>query len=303
MLDIPTVFVLGAGASIPYGYPSGETLIGWLTASQQGDSTISEADFDRLRQALLRSPDKSVDAFLERQPRDLQDIGKRAIAESLIRCEDPKKLFRQSASDADDWIRFLLSELLADVHFERLFDLPLAFVTFNYDRSLEAVLMDCLTSKYKREVEQVGPLLKERLPIVHVHGDLGPLDWQHRDNVESRAYSSELTPQIVDRAASQIKIIHEADPSDIAFKNARQLLGNSKRIYFLGFGYLPLNLKRLGIPFGQMGETQCHGSAFKLSEARRGAFTAKYVGLNLGKEHHRSVVFLDNCRRFLDDAG
>jgi hypothetical protein len=222
------------------------------------------------------------------------------MAEWLIRCESPENLKRQPGCD-DDWLRFLLNELLNAVKFDDLNKLPIAFITFNYDRLLESLLMECLTSKYGRSVETMAPIITG-IPIVHVHGDLGPLPWQAYRPTDPRDYSPALTPEIVERAASQIKIIHEASERDSPFSEARDLIAKADRLYFLGFGYHPINMQRLAIPFGKLGELQVHGSGFGLSPARKHALETRYSGLNLCRHSTaKSTEFLDNCDQFLVD--
>ena len=50
----------------------------------------------------------------------------------------------------------------------------LSIITFNYDRSLEEYLYRVLGALYNRDAEE----LVQGLSIIHVHGDLGPLDWE-----------------------------------------------------------------------------------------------------------------------------
>lgn len=89
MITEKTVFILGAGASMPYGYPSGRQLKNQVIETLRKDSGPG---FKRLidfgyrpsqlkifRDALFLSGKLSVDALLEHQP-ELVNIGKSAIA-------------------------------------------------------------------------------------------------------------------------------------------------------------------------------------------------------------------------------
>ena len=109
MITKPTVLVLGAGASMPYGFPSGEELL--QTIHSNTDLTyppfpeahpknwynmlnqcgISKSKIINFRNDLYQSHQPSVDAFLEYRPEYL-DVGKLCIALALIPFEDEKLL-------------------------------------------------------------------------------------------------------------------------------------------------------------------------------------------------------------------
>src|SRR5262245_43457196 len=102
VLSKRTVFVVGAGASVPYGYPTGRDLVTEVLTSLAGTHNNrafleSECEFtrhelNRFRDELLRSGKNSVDAFLEHRP-DHLNVGKAAIANVLIQKESEESLF------------------------------------------------------------------------------------------------------------------------------------------------------------------------------------------------------------------
>jgi hypothetical protein len=74
MIKNPTVFILGAGASIPYNYPSGKTLVGVIITELLNTQTLyqlcsklefRESEIKEFANALKFSGDYSIDAFLE----------------------------------------------------------------------------------------------------------------------------------------------------------------------------------------------------------------------------------------------
>ncbi len=106
MIKTNTVLVLGAGASMAYGLPSGKELralvcVG-LKPGGQVRSTLALADFggssfhektiDSFHHALTNSQPSSIDAFLAKR-KDLVSIGKQAIAAALLPCERNDGLF------------------------------------------------------------------------------------------------------------------------------------------------------------------------------------------------------------------
>lgn len=110
MIATPTVLVLGAGASCPYGFPTAKQLrndVCKAFSSQDtpasrllGDSAAPAKQFLEFRDAFWRSGTPSVDAFLEGRP-DFLHVGKLAIAYCLIRYENEKKLYDPPEPDAD----------------------------------------------------------------------------------------------------------------------------------------------------------------------------------------------------------
>ena len=142
----------------------------------------------------------------------------------------------------------------------------LSIVTFNYDRSLEHFLYESLKNGYNRTDEECAQQLK-KIPIIHVHGQLGYLPWQIGGEDPYYAVkfgSSPTTPKDLNRAVKMIKIIHEANEDDDPFFKATNLLEKADRIYILGFGYHPDNLDRLGLRHLE-GKKDLRGTAYNLS--------------------------------------
>ena len=100
----------------------------------------------------------------------------------------------------------------------------------------------------KSTSSEVAEKLK-KIPIIHLYGKLGMLPWEiiKKDDY-SRNYNSEISPPILRRSSKSLKIIHDQVlPDNEDFRQARKILGNARRIYFLGFGYHTENLDRLKI--------------------------------------------------------
>ena len=147
MITIPTVLVLGAGASYPYGFPTAKELRILICEAFTNPNTpasrlLGEASghspdgFFRFREAFLKSGQPSVDAFLEWRP-DFLAIGKLAIAYCLLPFEDESKLFTPPGNRGGDWYQYLSVKLNAS--FEDFGSNKLSIITFNYDRSLELI--------------------------------------------------------------------------------------------------------------------------------------------------------------------
>ena len=250
MITKKTVLILGAGASMPYGFPSGWELVtkcarfydindgDTVNLVKEGYKPDKIIGFSK---ALQMSGQGSVDAFLEHRPEYI-DVGKAAIAYFLVHRESKSTLFDMNLES--DWYQLLWSRLSTSINdFE---DNNLSIITFNYDRSLEQYLFTAMSNCYGLDKEQCAQKLNS-IPIIHVHGKLGRLDWEE-SNMETVDYGALVTKSTVIRNASRgIKIIHENIDGDKEFEEARKLLRLADKIYFLGFGYHPTNWVRLGM--------------------------------------------------------
>jgi hypothetical protein len=255
MITKATVLVLGAGVSIPYGYPSGGGLVqdifqgisntDWRELYKAFDVTDNE--MYALRSELHLSQKPSIDAFLEHRPEFLR-AGKLAIALSLLSKEDPDKLSDFDIRDKGIY-HFLYNSLAAS--WEEFKNNKLTIVTFNYDRSLEHFLFTALKHSYNKSDSEIAEAIQS-IPIIHVHGSLGPLVWQDQKGNEyyplftRKKNPNEIGKKIRD-ASENIKIVSEAQPKSQEFELAFERIKNAERIYFLGFGYFNVNLERLGL--------------------------------------------------------
>ena len=113
MIEEPTVLILGAGASVPYGYPTGKELVDSVidTHLTLVDFGASKSNVEEFTTDLRRSAVDSIDAFLERR-REWLDLGKLAIAVFLMRAEREDNLH---STTGDNWYRFLMNRVDAGI--------------------------------------------------------------------------------------------------------------------------------------------------------------------------------------------
>jgi hypothetical protein len=247
MIRRKTTLVLGAGASAPFGFPTGYELlrkvVDWANTSPGQTNPILFSEFKgseikEFREALEKSGKMSVDSFLEHRP-EFIPIGKRAMAMALIQCEHQPHLFKR---DGKSWYEYLFYQL--DAPFDDFSGNQLKVLTFNYDRSLEHFLFTALKNSSGKTEDECASKLNS-IPIIHLHGDIGNLP--HINQSLARHYNTNITPDLLDVATKRIKIIHEKTTDDFSFELARKFLSESEVICFLGFGYHPINIERLGI--------------------------------------------------------
>lgn len=283
MIPQKTVLILGAGASVPFGFPAGKRLLKIIVHELRDSTTamshtLRDQGFDdntimTFRNALKRSSRPSVDAFLEKRP-EYEAVGTAAIAAALLPCEREAMLFdywlqagigrsisfRQGAHecpeppDKGNWYESLSGDLDEEVSFENFGQAnnKLSVITFNYDRSLEHYLHIALVNGYGKKAEKCAKQLRQ-IKILHVYGSLGKLDWQTSKCDKRVPYDSDKTSapheqkKYLERARNGISIFHQTKQDDAKFEEAFDLLKDAQRIYFLGFGYHKTNLQRLRI--------------------------------------------------------
>lgn len=250
MIRVPTVLILGAGASAHCGYPLGRQLVADICRITIQDLAAAHLPSEWTRNhtaefiTRLRYTDPpSIDAFLERHPEDIR-LGKYLIARELRKREVLRDLF--PPNDAG-WYRYLYDKLL-DSGLAAIGDNRLVILTFNYDRSLEAYLCQRLEASHSSQLVHGSSfeIIHSAVPIIHLHGILGnvakwPYGWGNGGAAES---DEGITLEM----SRQIQIIHEVkDASGFcseSFRKANECLVQAERIYFLGFGFHNDNMRR-----------------------------------------------------------
>ena len=249
MITRPTTLILGAGASQPYGFPTGGQLrnqILLLTSPSNFDALnlyrelgFTPDNVNFFNQSFKRSGQPSIDSFLEHR-KEFIEIGKTSIAMALISKENENLLFM---CDGNSWYEFLFKEMATG--FIDLSSNKLSVLTFNYDRSLEHFLLTSISNSYGKSYADCKKVL-ELIPVVHLHGDLGGLDMVNSPVNGMRAYNPTVDLESIKIAASRIKIIHEGEQNKPEFDRARHILSQSEFVCFLGFGYNEISMARLG---------------------------------------------------------
>jgi hypothetical protein len=114
---------------------------------------FSATDITTFRDAFLYSGKSSVDAFLEHRIEFL-DIGKAAIAETLITWERPEVPY----TVPNNWLMYLYARMNSE--FDEFGTNPISFITFNYDRLLEYFLFTSLYNTYGKGAEDCSAVLR-----------------------------------------------------------------------------------------------------------------------------------------------
>lgn len=255
-----TVFVLGAGAHMSYGFPSGlklkdevahllrnarnrddgKDLLALVRLGKTGGKMLGYKTCHLLADNIAASGQPSIDAFLNNNGHveGAGVFGKAAIAQVLRTYEDNKGVLPHSD---DDWISYLIAEMGLGVKGSGIAAAKqfaegnkVGFVTFNYDRFLEKTFLHRIIGSYGLDPTSALEILRS-IEICHVFGTLGPLP-----------YDSNPTDWV--DATDRIKLIHEAEEANDEVAQARRMLREAHNICLLGFGYHAENVSLIDLP-------------------------------------------------------
>ena len=261
MIEEDTVFILGAGASCPYGFPDGDQLAQKICSNLIGDieQLYQQNDFVEMdyKQAIEHSQvfinkfskaDMSIDLFLSLN-NEFMDMGKSAIIFRILEAEKNSKFRNDMVKKEHDWYSRIKNKLIEGItkkdDYYRISENKVTFITFNYDRSFEYFLHESfLNSFHKIPEDKINEKLR-KINIIHLFGQIGGLKWQNMDLTNEYR----TNPYTVDLAklSQNIDIIYEKEHSPL-LKEAREQISKAVNIFFLGFGYAPENVKLLEIP-------------------------------------------------------
>ena len=286
MIDTPTTFILGAGASKPYGYPTGfglrwdiilhfERQLKQILLESRTSSTISQPDLFQAKEFVEEfhhSNIFSIDKYLSLNPR-YSHIGKIAIAISILEAE--KKSFYSKhlnkEFNSNDWYSLLFNRMIDSLtkpeDYTKFAENKVSFITFNYDRSLDHFLYEKFIYSFGEKKNEYESFLQEPnnkiipFKIIHVYGQIEKLHWHGGMRFKPKPFIKGF-----EQMASNLRVIGER--SDEVKHDIAEILKNSKRIFFLGFGYADENLNAINFPGTYDQDQLIYGTAFGMSEKR-----------------------------------
>jgi len=308
------VFVLGAGASCPYGFPSGKELReqiitdhvadceDYLTAKGKQRPIISQAR-DKAKKFVdkfRKSTTKSIDLFLARNP-EFSGEGRRAIIFRILSAEHASRFREETKNRNQDWYRWLFEQLTDKLvrkeDYTRFCENDVTFITFNYDRSLEHFLYESLLNSFNGICEEKIIEQLKHVKICHVFGQVGPLEWQGQYNeIKYRVNFNQIS---IDALCDNIKIVYEKGENP-KLEEARKLISEAHRVFFLGFGYALENLDALRIPEVLANVQLVYGTALGFTDRE----ITRVRSLFQARGSEKRTVFIKNwdCLSLLREA-
>lgn len=247
-----TVLITGAGFSMPYGYPSGRSLVtNIIKEYKQGHQ------LHHLSEKLQDSSWESIDRFINEQNKLKQpDIAKaaiEAITYQILRAEEESLI--KETDGSQDIVKFLLNKI------DELEYGNITIITFNYDRYLEYRLYKMLLLRHKDSTQAMSVLKK--IKIIHMHGRMIPFcenDLEGYDDLKIVPYGIEThcrTHNLISEALSKfrkmcvdfaLKDFKTVDSdTDERTEEAKNAIKSAQRVFFLGFGFDSKNMEKLGI--------------------------------------------------------
>lgn len=275
MFEKSTLFILGAGASAPYDYPTGDRLrksivtslwevLSNTTYDQEKPLLPDKAVIKNFCDSLDKSDDLLIDYFLETcNNSEFVRIGKIAILKFILQAELESSVKRNVEFAEDDWFPVLFGKITEGV--KCVEDLALNrvnFITFNYDRLLEHRLVSAVKHKFGVSWEESYRAF-ENIQIIHVFGRLPDLFFENNNGYQ---YGKNILLHQLVEHLDEIKTIHER--SSINTSNISGLISGADSIYFLGFGYNEENLNLLNIKSNLCKETNIYGTAYRINETK-----------------------------------
>ena len=274
-LDEPTLFILGAGSNQYYNFPSGPDLKKRMIQNvQSGDFLDIAEQVDDLKEqcnpfaiALKDNRYLTIDEFME-QKQKWRNIGAHLIAYTLLPAEKRSHdiMFPQKDLYAVFYDLFRFED-------EKPPPMDIAFITLNYDRSLEHFFHHNIFCNCKDDLEEAAYARLKEIPIVHLYESFGMYPQvKYGTDVMSTDGTGKRVPagDFLD-AAKNIKIISDDLSGSAAVKRAYKVTKRAKNIVFLGLSYDPRTLGLLigGISKEKFKDKHVFGTTIDLPEDRK----------------------------------
>lgn len=294
MITDKTVFILGAGASLPYGFPTAaglrkDIIFNFAEIFIRAHAELYAVDeskvdlpkkFQNLIDIFKNSSTKSIDLFLSRN-KHFDEIGKKIIAFLIARYEENSKFREDIEKPHFDWYIHIFDLLTKEIsNAEDLVALfrqnKVSFITFNYDRSLEYFLFDSLINSFTTKANEIKALM-EMIKVTHVYGKISYLPWE--DNYPLLDYGSNNFFGNLEDLANNIDIIFEKRRNNL--DDAKQKISEATNIFFLGFGYADENLDVLDFSNLLNKGHRIYGTGLGFTDSERRKVISKLRGKNV----------------------
>ncbi len=287
---VQTAFVIGAGASVEFGFPTGpglqEKIVHFLKVGPfeeydlnrhlmrvwdrvQQSSTISYPTFvETCRWMTAAIPfSQSIDSFLETHSGTdpvVGMIGKYAISSIIASCEESCALRVNNAEGiipnaSGSWLTEFWKRACRGVSVEDSSDAlsDYSFITFNYDRCFERYMRSAYQTHFRSSDLEAQDFVKS-LNITHVYGHLG------QDSGDTE-FGNLNVPEFSFRASNLIKTYSEQVDEDTG-RNVGDLIDHASVIIFIGFSFAPINTNFLSSVVKSEGRLKrVYGTSYGLS--------------------------------------
>jgi hypothetical protein len=304
MIVKPTVFVLGAGASRPYGFPVGSKLaekvcalmptkqgsntdgLNWIqTWLSVGDDEFSSSLAKNLPERFKESGCETLDEFVEAPGNHrFLPLVKAGIIKVLLECENDVNLFPQPPKDqspkwsirgsANSYQAYEMPEHTDDDWVRYL----LRIMRTDRPETFSQNQVNFVTFNFDRSFERrlytmllasYGVPASEAAALassIPVLHMHGRLGAEGWIHITGREYGTKTSGDEINSIYRDIRIVHE-EIEEAKIDLCHQWLDGADTIVFLGFGYHQSNIRRLGMDRDRIHKTNILGTAYGLTEA------------------------------------
>lgn len=320
MITEKTIFILGAGASKPFGMPLGHELIEIIkgtnitndkykeildaikTAFNRIEESDPHADYSKrlgqMQDLLSRWPTKETFDFFLLNNRQFNKTGKAFIAFTFYFLSNKNSIF--NSYNVQNWYNTLWGYLHSE-DFENFLEQPLKIYTFNYDFTLDYFLLNSIDAKYNMgylDMRLLEEKCKTIMPI-HIYGSMGKVSELHnmkKFEIGQHDHNRDDYSHYFNDATNQIHLINERATTNI-FNEINNYVLEGYRVVFLGFGFDEQNLKNLRLDEWRANNCNVIGTAFGLSNHE---FTK--ISKLFSNDPSKQVLYNQDCNTFLRDS-
>jgi hypothetical protein len=129
----------------------------------------------------------------------------------------------------------------------------------------------------------------DKIPIIHVYGHLGYLEWQNI--TDFRKYTPIDDVQNIITGMSQLSVIHEQGGKvQKNFIDAQGLIQECEKIRFLGYGFHSTNTERLNVVGNAKGK-DVRATAYRISNLERLIIQKQYeFVIELDNDNTKDII-------------
>lgn len=309
MIKENCVLILGAGASAPYGFPTGAGLktticnhfeVIWEKFVWERSQTPLSGDYIEEQKYVAKKflndfkkfDHDSIDLFLDIF-KEHADIGKKAIYLTILDAELKSKMKEKK----QDWYTPLFRLMIGTYdNYFKLSENSLTIVTFNYDRSLEYYFYNTFMdfTNLITTFEKIEELRK--IKIYHVYGKLADLPWES-DN-DSLDYGQKINRAQLNKGKDNIKTIFERRENTETMGPIRKSIQLADKVFYLGFGFAKENVEMLSLSNKTKPDQLIYISDFDKRHVR---LETQMRGLGIWQENRTTIVHGADCKRVIED--
>ena len=283
MFERKTVFLIGAGANTHFGYPTNKKLLDLvrehanelinfssnvystfpmpkivnLLATEASNISAIQAwryfnqQCGNLVERINRSYPIFIDHFLRDNP-DLQTLGKTLIA-NIINQQERNNFQNPTAQiSVENWVSLIANKMTENCNDPNdILNNKIHFITFNYDLSLERLLISNLKSRKRFSNTNLESLFSSDR-IIHVYGSISADPFLQPLGHSISGITRDQGKLCVDldfaySASENMRLIdfEEKDQNERLIQRSQKILSEADDIYFLGYSFDSSNNKRL----------------------------------------------------------